>query len=69
MAREAERLEELCRFEEEQGEELVLEPLCSYLLEGRYVELSDRLFKHKLLFELSRQRKKKRVADEHEQRD
>jgi hypothetical protein len=64
-AREAERLKELCRFREN-GEELVLEPLCSYLLEGGFVELSDRLFKHKLLFELSRQRKEKRVADETE---
>jgi hypothetical protein len=62
-AKEAQRLEDLCRFND-CGQEVVLEPLCSYLLEGRYVELSDWLFQHKLLFELSRQRKEKRVADE-----
>jgi hypothetical protein len=57
------RLEDLCRFHDS-GEAVVMEPLCSYLLEGRYVELSERLFSHKLLFELPRKKKEKRPSDE-----
>jgi hypothetical protein len=62
-AKEAKRLEDLCRFND-CDETVILEPLCSFLLEGRYLELSDKLFQHKLLFELSRERKHKRPAEE-----
>ncbi|KAL8615409.1 hypothetical protein ACOMHN_036229 [Nucella lapillus] len=46
-------LEELSQFWEE-GQAVAVEPLRSFLLQGRYLSVTDRLFKHTLLFELSR---------------
>ncbi|XP_070210667.1 toll-like receptor 6 isoform X2 [Littorina saxatilis] len=54
--RQRQFLEELSHYTED-GQQVALEPLRSFLLEGRYVSASDLLFKYKLLFEISRIRK------------
>ena len=50
------QLEEMSEFREA-GEVMALEPLRSFLMEGRHLSTSDRFFKYKLLFELGRQRR------------
>ncbi|KAK7109547.1 protein toll-like [Littorina saxatilis] len=54
--RQRQFLEELSQYTED-GQQVALEPLRSFLLEGRYVSASERLFKYKLLFEIFRIRK------------
>ena len=51
-----EQLEAMSEFLED-GEVVTLEPLRSFLLQGRYLRTSDWLFKYKLFSELCRQRR------------
>ncbi|KAK7109545.1 hypothetical protein V1264_013571 [Littorina saxatilis] len=54
--RQRQFLEELSQYTED-GQQVALEPLRSFLLEGRFVSASDWLLKYKLPFEISRIRK------------